>query len=339
MMRRMARLLAALVGAGVVAHAAAWLLLAEAVRSGIERPGPAGETLVHGGLGLSGWPGPVVRTINAPRLTRPSDGLVPAVTIEAKTAQTRTSLLAPRKVDVILGCPCRLEAIGQLRAATAAMDAAALRLDLRFEGGGRLIRWSLEGSDVALVADEAAVEIAAMRLTTSRRDTPEPMSTVLFSLEGVRLAAAANTPFGSVIRSLDGEVVLKGQLEPTLPAEVALRRWREAEGRIEVRRLSLAWGPLAASAGLILSLDPALQPTGAGTIRVANWRAAIESLESSGALPRQTAAFARLGLGIIAREPPGAGASVVEVPFAVENRILSAARIPLLELPALAWPR
>lgn len=338
LMRRIALLLVGLAGAALVVHAAAWMLVAEAVRAGLESPGPGGETLSHRGLGLSGWPGPVVRPVEAPRLTRPPDTLVPGVVLQAERAEARVSLLSPREVRVSLVCPCRLEATDRPGASAVMVDAERLWLELWFEGDGSPPRWRLEGRDLALVAGGMPVGVAVVRVEGERREAAEPWLTLLFALEGVRLPAAA-TPFGPVIRSLAGELALSGRIEPTLPAEAALRRWRDSEGLIELRRLSLAWGPVAASAGLSLTLDRALQPTGAGTLRLANWRATIDALQSSGALSRQAAALARLGLGAVARPPPGGGASVVDVPLALENRTLSAAMIPLLEVPPVAWPR
>ena len=274
-MRRIGMLLAALLVVLMAAHGAAWWLLGSAVVASIEGAGPDGERVRHDGLVRGGWPLRAGVTIAQPEFHRPATGVLPAMTLAAVSAEAGVHLTAPRDATVTLRCPCRVAFPDTQGSAPADIEAGALVLSVRVESGAPPRRWQLDGEDVAIVQAGEAVQLASLRLTGERDEAaPSPRQTVAFTLGGLRLGPAAEVPFGRVIRTATGEVVVAGALPPGPDTEAALRAWRADDGRIELRRLAIAWGPLALSAGATLALDRALQPMGAGTIRVANWRPA-----------------------------------------------------------------
>lgn len=338
-MRRIGTLLAALLIAVAAGQGVAWWLLGNAVVAGIEGVGPGGETVRHEGLARGGWPFRAGATIARPELSRPATGLIPALTLTAVQAEAGVQLASPREATVTVRCPCRVAFPGTHGAAPADIEAGALTLSFRVEPGAPPRRWQLDGEDVTIAQAGEAVQLASLRLTGDGDEAARsPRQTVAFALGGVRLGPAAEVPFGRVIRTATGEVAVSGALPPGPDTEAALRAWRADDGRIELRRLAIAWGPLALSAGATLALDGALQPMGAGTIRVANWRPALDAVGNAGLLDRQALALVRLALTAVARPAPGGG-SMVELPVALEERTLTAARIPIARLPEIAWPR
>lgn len=338
-MRRIGMLAAGLLVVVAAGHGVAWWLIGSAVVASIDRPGPDGERVHHAGLARGGWPLRAGVTIARPELHRPATGILPAITLSAVSAEAGVQLAAPRDPTVTFRCPCRVTFPGVPGAAPADIEAGALVLSFRLETDAPPRRWQLDGEDITVAQAADSVQLASLRLIAERDEAASgPRQTVAFTLGGVRLGPAAEAPFGRVIRSATGEVVVSGALPVGPDTEAALRAWRAEDGRIELRRLAIAWGPLALSAGATLALDAALQPTGIGTIRVANWRPALEAVGNAGMIDRQALALVRLALAALARPAPGGG-SMVELPVALEQRTLTAARIPIARLPEIAWPR
>lgn len=339
-MRRVATWIVGLLVALGAAHLAAWWLIGGMVLRGIEAGGPAGATLRHGGAARGGWPLQVAVTLARPVLSRPAVGFTPATTVEAVRAVASTPLVSPRDVTVLLSCPCRVAFPDTPRMAPATVEASSLVLAFRVEDGAAPREWHLAGERMTIVQGEDAVRLRGARLTGLRGDAATgPRQVIAVALEGVQLGAAAAVPFGREIRSAAGELAVFGEMPPAPDPETSLRAWRDDRGQIELRRLALAWGPLALSAGLTLALDRELQPMGAGTIRIANWRPALEAVASAGLIDRQATALVQLALTAVSRPAPGGGPPVVEVPVSLEDRILSAARFPIARLPEIRWSR
>jgi hypothetical protein len=338
-MRRIAMVLAALLAVAVAGHSLAWWRLGSAIVAAIEGAGPDGERVHHRGLARGGWPWRAEVTLARPELHRPAAGVLPALTFAAVQGEASVRLVSPRKATITLRCPCGLVFPAAPAAAPAEIDAGALVLSFRVEPGAPPPRWQVDGEHITIVRAGETVQMASLRLNGERDGTGRgARQTLAFALAGVQLGPAAEVPFGRVIRTAAGEVVVTGVLPPGSDTEAALRAWRADDGLIEFRRLAVAWGPLALSAGATLALDRALQPMGAGTIRIANWRPALEAVGNAGLIDRQALALVRLALTAVARPAPGGG-SMVELPVALEERTLTAAHIPIARLPEIAWPR
>jgi len=143
--------------------------------------------------------------------------------------------------------------------------------------------------------------------------------------------------FGPRIDDLTLDAAISGPLDTPGPLPRRVASWRDAGGRVEVKGMTLRWGPTAVSAAASLALDDALQPSGAGTVRVANPTATLDALTASGAIPTRTAATVRRVLPLLTRLDPGGGSPVIELPVAVQDRTLSVARFPLMQLQVVEW--
>lgn len=339
-MTRVVTILAGLILAAVLAHGAAWWVIGNMMMAGIDQPGPGGETTRHGGLARGGWPLRAAVTVERPEIDRPAEALAPAMSLIAQRAEVEAPLWSPRDVTVALTCPCRIAFPDTPVVAPIEVEASSLVTSFRAELAGPPRQWHLEGAGLVVAQGAEPVRIGAARVSGRRaEDQAGAREAVTFAFESVILGSGAELPFGREMKTVSGEIAVFGTMPPGPDPEASLRAWRDDHGQIELRRLALAWGPLALSAGLTLALDRELQPMGAGTIRLANWRPALDAVAAAGLIDRQATAIARLALAAASRSPPGGGPPVVEVPLALEDRTLTAARIPIARLPEIRWPR
>lgn len=130
---------------------------------------------------------------------------------------------------------------------------------------------------------------------------------------------------------------------PVPPGPTPARRaaaWQAAGGRVRVDGLDARWSPRWGAGGVTGGgeawLDPALQPVARARVRLSDYAAALDALAAAGVLSPGGAAAAKAVLGLMAE--PGPGGPSVQVPLRLEGGVIGMGRVPLLRLPALAWP-
>ena len=145
--------------------------------------------------------------------------------------------------------------------------------------------------------------------------------------------------FGRDVEHASLDAVLTGPPPPPLPVTPRERAeaWHAAGATLDLRAVTLRWGPLAGELRMALRLDAALQPVGGGTLVLERPAEAVGSLAASGVIAPRAAATAQAVLGMIARVPDGGGPPRVDVPVGMENGAITVARIPLLRLPPIVW--
>lgn len=149
---------------------------------------------------------------------------------------------------------------------------------------------------------------------------------------------APDSPLGRQLRSLALDLLLTGPVPPGRDPAGMARAWRDGGGSLELRSVGLRWGAAAATATATLTLDQALQPRGAGTLRLAGAAEVLAAAAAAGLVTPRFATTARTMVALLARAPPEGGPPQLDVPLSVEDRALTMARIPLLRLPAWTWP-
>ncbi len=271
----------------------------------------AGAT-IPGGIGLSGER--MVLRVRLPRLDRleidlPGQGRLRVGGAELPFAADRLLALVPLEQGTV---PSAAELFAErLRVGTPAGGVAL--------GSGRL---AVQGSASATEAEPAL----SLSLVAEALDLP------------LAQAGGAAAAFGRRIDTLSADLALSGPLPAgRLPAERA-GAWRDGGGTLEVRSLSLRWGPVGAAAAATIALDEALQPMGAGTLRLSGAAQALDALAEAGLVGRRAAGTARAVLPLLSRIPADGGPPEVEVPATLEDRTLAIARIPVLRLPGWEWP-
>jgi hypothetical protein len=187
------------------------------------------------------------------------------------------------------------------------------------------------------------MQVATARLAAESSSTAteaEPALLLAFSAEDIDLPAAPSgraAAFGRRIGAVAAEFALSGPVPPGRFPVVRAEAWRDGGGTLELRSLTLLWGPVAAAAAATLALDETLQPMGAGTLRVTGAAEALEALAEAGLIGRRAAGAARAVLPMMSR-PGATGAAELEVAVTIEDRTLAIARIPVTRFAPLAWP-
>lgn len=335
MTRRIALIGGAVLVLLVAAHGALWWVatgrIIAAVDAWAAAQAQAGATVAFAEPRRAGYPAEARVVIAGVRYAGAVAGLggsaVP-VRVEARAVDLVLSPRTPREVVGEIACPCSL-AVGN--EAPVPITAASLRAIVPFDSAAPPV---VTGRDVVLALPQGPLSIAELRATL-----PADAARAELALAGIVLPPPeAQWPLGSRIASLSAEVTVRGRLPAAGGTARALAAWRDGDGRLTLDRLALAWGPLTVQAAATMTLDRALQPAGAATARLAGYGPALDRLVAAGLIGRGQAAVTRLALNAASRQPEGGGERIVEIPIMIEDRTLSAARIPLMRLPPIAWP-
>ena len=186
-----------------------------------------------------------------------------------------------------------------------------------------------------------AVTLAAMDLRASwtpAAQQNEAAVTVGLTASDIGLPPGPAWPMGSRVDTVALDGSLGGPL-PRVPGLAAkLTAWRDGGGTVEVKRLAVSWGKLAATVAATVALDETLQPMGTGTARIQGAAAGLDALAANRAIGEKSAVAAKALLALMTH-PGEDGVPEVDVPITVQDRRLSLGRIPLARLPELSWER
>lgn len=240
------------------------------------------------------------------------------------------ALLRPQRLEVGLAGEHRLRLGGAAWPATAErltvslpVERRALPSEAAIEGGGlRVGGFAVSGLRLDLETHEAAGEGEpglALRGGLDGLDLPDPVPGLGGRLERAGLDAALTGPL------------------PPGASRAQAAAWRDGGGTLALRRLDLAWGPVAAALQATLSLDQALQPMGAGTLRLTGAAAALDALVAAGVVAPRGAGMARMMVGMLGRVPPEGGPPRIEVPVTLEQQRLGIAGMAVGRIGAWSW--
>ncbi|WP_161993564.1 DUF2125 domain-containing protein [Muricoccus nepalensis] len=321
------------------AHTLLWNLMGSRLQAGYDAWAAArraqGWRIEHEAPQRGGWP--LSATLRLPEFRFSGGGAtVPGgIDWSARAVVLRVALHRPGELRVSAGGPQRLR-VGQAEIPFAA-DRLTARLPLQAnvppKGG------EFEALRLRIGTAAGGMEVGAAALAFDSRMSAiegEPAISLEGLVENVTLPVA--TPLGNAVRSLRIDAALTGPLPGGRNPTNRAATWRDAGGTLEIRRLDLDYGPATAQVAATLALDEALQPMGAGTLKLTGAEAVLDALVSGGAVTARNAGLARRVVGLLARplaegEPP-----VLEVPLTLEARGLAVARIPVARLPPLVWP-
>ncbi len=151
----------------------------------------------------------------------------------------------------------------------------------------------------------------------------------------LRLPANLKLPLGELVSRLELEADVMGDVH-SHPWPEALQRWRDSGGVVEVSRLHVRYGPLRLALEGTVALDGNDQPMGAFVARGEGLPETLDVLHQRGVLPGPGVASARLALRVLSR-PSETGEPGISIPLTLQDRILSAASFPIVEIPAIRW--
>lgn len=339
-------LLAALALAGLAAgHALLWRAMASQLETGwqdwAQLRRAQGWQVEHAPPVRGGWPLAATLTLDRLRLEGAAATLPGGMALAAQRAVLRVELPWLDRLQVELPGQQRL----RLGATEYPFTADSLVLAMPLEPGTlpNQAEVAAERLRIGTPAGGIALDSARLAVRGSASATEaEPALALTLQAEGVELPPVAPgdplARFGRRIATLSADLALSGPLPPgRVPARRA-EAWRDGGGTLELRALSLRWGPLGGAAAATLAFDESLQPMGAGTLRLSGAAEALDALAEAGVIGRRAALTARSMLPLISRASPETGLPEVEVPLTLEDRTLSLARIPVMRLQPLEWP-
>ncbi len=316
-----------LLGAG---HALLWRWMAGQVEANLAAWEAArraeGWIVEHDAPVRAGWPLAVRLGLPAFRLAREG------VDWRAASIELRIALAQPGRLVVDMAGEHRLR-LGQ---GDWPVQAGALSASLPVERRALPSEAAIRGAGLRL----GGIGVAALRLDLETREGAlegEPALALRGRLDEVELPVAL-AALGPRIEGLALDTVLTGPMPP--PATLAARAtgWRDGGGTLALRRLDLRWGPVTAALDATLALDQALQPMGAGTLRLTGAEAALDALAAAGMLAPRGAAGARVMAGLLGRVPPEGGPPRIEVPLTLDRQRLTLAGLPLARIETWRWP-
>ncbi len=293
-----------------------------------------GWTIAHGEATSGGWP--LAAELSLPNLTISglAADLPGGVAWSAERVTLRVSVLEPRLALAVVE------------------GAQRLRLSLAPEAGYTAKRFVFsvplppDGPPRAVALDASDVRFAngaSAGLLQSHVEAAPDAASAQFRVSAEAISfpppPAPQPALGAHIAS----ATLEGAYSGALPASAAspaaaAAQWQAHDGKIELRRIAVGWGPLGVSGNAAFGLDPALQPSGGANLHVVGYDEALQALAAGHVLSPQAARAAAAVLGLMAATPEGGGAPAVDVPLALHDRTLSMGRIPLAKLPELVWP-
>lgn len=319
-----------LLALGIALHGAAWVWATERLRAGYEAWAAAMRLegwMVEGDAPRrAGWPLAAELVISRPALAGGSEFVPGGMAWLGDEVRLRLSPLSPRTLDIVLDGVqrVRLAAFPEITATAAALTAEILPLGV----------WELRGRAVRVSAAGSAINAATLRAWL----TPGGMRA---EADEIALPQGYTWPLGATITAASAEVLLFGAPAPAPQGATAAEqaaRWRDAGGRVDVPALAVQWGPLNAAGSGTGGLDAKLQPRAEAILRLQGSEAALDKLVQAGAVAPGAALAARAVLGLLARAPQGASPGTVSVPILVRDGLLYTGGIPLLRVPAIAWP-
>jgi hypothetical protein len=208
------------------------------------------------------------------------------------------------------------------------------------------------GGDAGLVADLAAsgirvgpaagdwhADIALLDAHADLRPGASP-ATVSFNAraEAVALPPGVKWPLGPAVRSASVSGTLNGPLPEAANVADWARAWRDGGGSLDLKRVSVEWGPMSIVCSATLALDDQLQPMGSGSAKATGYAETLDKLAAGGVLTKSAATVAKAVLSLMAGTAEGDAPASVEVPLTLQYRTLSMRQVPLARLPEVDWP-
>lgn len=334
-----------LAGLLAAAHAALWQFMASQLESGfaawVQVRRAQGWRVEHAPPVRGGWPFSATLGLGAVRV----EGGAATIPGGFAFASDRVVLrVTPPRLERLL---VEFTGPGRLRLGAAdlpfAADSLVAALPLERDTPPGSAEVSAERLRIGTPGGALELRRGTLELTGSSSATEgEAALTVALAAEEVDLPAApagrAGTAFGRRIASLAADLSVTGPIPPGRQPAARAEAWRDGGGTMELRSLTLRWGPVGAAVAATLALDEGLQPMGAGTLRLTGAGEALDALAEAGVVGRRAAATARTVLPLLSRPSAESGAPEVEVPVTLEDRTLAVARIPVTRLPAWGWP-
>ena len=154
-----------------------------------------------------------------------------------------------------------------------------------------------------------------------------PETDFAFEGSGLVLPEDVETPLGRSIESAILEATLIGEVPPGEPKQ-ALATWRDAGGKLEVRRLETLWGSLQLAAQGTASLDGEFRPIGAFRARIKGLNETLDALARAGVIESGAALAVRFAVTALG----GDSDKGLQVPITLQDGRVYLGPVPIARL-------
>lgn len=246
-----------------------------------------------------------------------------------------------RKVTLDLAGQHAFQFMLDERAVPAEGRAETLNLDLQMlPGNAWEVRLDLKGLRLNGPADIGAIaindaDILAQRLRPTGNHVAANWS-LKINGNGISAPESLNLPLGRDVARLFLDAKLLGHLPPG-PLNEGLPVWRDSGGTVEISRLELEWGPLAAQGDGTIALDGGLQPIGAFSAKAQGFFDVLDVLRRRGIVASRDAMTATVVLGVLSRRPAGGGPASLSLPLSIQSQTLYAGPVTVAKIPTVRW--
>jgi len=333
-------LVAALVAA-MTGYYAYWSYLADQfvvqAELWIEQRRREGFAISHDGFEVRGFPYRLTLTVGTPQIARPGDNV---------PWQWRAEYLAiyfqPWDFSHLIGVIDGRQSVQWQDGAVVEkidIDARETRFSAKLDDNGRVDRVIGEGHLIALNhAKGMTVQIkdvqAALRVNHGT-DAARPIGSidVAIRIDAMDLPRQYAFFLGPKVELVKAE----GFLPAPLPKGTGSRdaaQWRDGGGRLDIRDLTVNWGPLDVTGKGKVSLDEKLRPVGRLITALRGYGDTLRAFSDKGGLSKGQATAAIFALNILARDEANGG-RVVDTELVVRDGILRLGPVALLTLPSL----
>ncbi|WP_244433870.1 DUF2125 domain-containing protein [Azospirillum sp. B506] len=313
-----------------------WWQAARTVRDGVQswvaEQQANGAVVSHGGLTVQGFPFTLRAELEKPHLaTRGADWQGARLVAEAAPWNpTRIALTFPGEQRLSVVQP------GQPPVDILAPNGGSGDVTMRMSG--TLERLALRFSGLTAQVAGQPVPVAALDVTAAQPDRPPAERTaagltLTLTADGLTLPDGMPANLGREVKRT--ELTLRVMGNPPRPEPASLSAWSRDGGTVEVDRLALDWGPLAAVLSGTLALDSQLQPQAALTAEIRGAPAILDAVKPM--MRPNEAAIAKTVLAMLARPTGPNGESVVTAPVTVQDRSLFVGPLRVAALPKLVW--
>lgn len=347
-------LLAAVLVVLVGGYTAYWFTLASATRQGVEtwreQARAQGTLLQYRNLAVGGYPFRVTAVMEGASLRM--QGPEGSITLSSPKVQAVAQTWRPNHVLGRSEGPLRIDWTLPDGSPALSATAAEAEASLLVGGDGMLARGAMDLHAIAgESADGEAFSAARAQLhlrqaarmeagpaangapTAQEMAVPARYDGALRIAELVLPEGAVPPELGPRIETLDIAATLRGTWPPG-PFPAALAAWRDGGGVLDVAELRLAWGPVTLVSDGSVTVDQAMRPLGAFTLRLGGHEALLDAVAANRDVDRGQVAMARLLLGGLAQHD-GEGRSFVQVPLSAQDGRLFLGPIAVLPLPPL----
>ncbi len=316
----------------LLADAAYWWIASRNLRDGynawLANARAAGWTVVTDAPKSGGWPLAASLSIRRVTLDGGTRDIPGGLTWNTDRLVLRVDLIDPRML--------RANASGQqkLRVGdTPEIPYTAHRLELALPVVAAPWPDTLELSAENLRGPNASVASLQFHLAGT---PPNPLGFTL-QARGISPPPDVARPFGPGTASLSLDGTLADAPVAAATPKLWMSAWHQANGKLALEHLALAWGPLDLTATAMLTLDDKLQPAGSASAKASGYAETLDSLATHSVISRSAATAAKAVLSLLATTPADGSAPSVEVPLTLRDRTLSMSMVPLLRLPTVEW--